>query len=303
VLLEEVRRRNRRRIAALAGLAGINYWLVLSLVLGWFGWGVVFKVNAQADIDGGVIAWTSLAAGAVAAYVYVALRLARPGRTTLARLGVREGGPGELQRVENLVEELSIAAGASRPRIALLADPAPNALTVGTGSRDTTIVVTSGLVEALTRDELEAVLAVQICAIRRLDVALQTVVVACAGGAIAVHRSFREDWKDPRAWLGIAVTWPTMVVARFVRRYAFRACDFGADDMAIRLTRHPEGLQRALTKLLADTRDVSVLSADTAPLWFEPVPMGVDRDAHLARYAMTPGLKDRIARLQPGARR
>jgi heat shock protein HtpX len=297
MLLEDVRRRNRRRAYVLATFAAGNYWLVLSVVVGFLGWGMVYRINPDAVIDGRVIVGVSGLVGAIAAGSYVATRFSSVRRTTLRRIGAKPVTAGQAPRLENLMEELAIAAGMAPVSIAILDDPAPNSLTVGTRPSDTSVVVTTGLIELLSRDELEAVMAVQLCAIQRLDVALRTVVVACAGGAIAVYRSFRDDWKDPRSWLGIAATWPTMMAADQLRRAVYRGCDFGADEMALAMTRHPAALVSAMEKLLSDQRDVAVLDKDTGPLWFEPVPVGADRQAHLRRHSMTPGLDQRIARL------
>ena len=160
------------------------------------------------------------------------------------------------------------------------------------------IVVTSGLLAELRRDELEAVLAVQMCEVRRLDVALQTVVTVCSAGAIGLHELYREDAKDPRTWPWIAMSWPSMVLAERLRRHAFARCDFGADDMAITITRHPEALLRALVKLLDDPGTVRAVTPDNALLWFEPMPFGSHsaEDAR-ARYSVTPPLDARIDRL------
>ena len=302
MLLEEARRRNRRRISALAVVAVLNHWVVVTIVAT----GVIFWAAAKADEDRAEYAFGALVViGIVVAFLivvtFVLVKVRGAARATVKALGAELADGGTHKRLKNLAEELALAVGIEPVAIAILDDPVPNALTVGTGRRST-IVVTSGLIEQLARDELEAVLAVQMCAIRRLDVALQTVVVASASGAASIHRGFRDDWKDPRVWIWIAVTWPSWLLAQWIRRSAYAQCDMGADDMAITITRHPEALRRALAKLLDDPGVVAAVTSGNAPLWFEPVPEPAPqhseaRIVQLERHSMTPSLEARIARL------
>jgi Zn-dependent protease with chaperone function len=226
VLVDDVVRRNRRRIVVVVMVSVLNHWAAVSVVLVGFGW--VFTSDlAQRRFDASssllLIVSCSLALGAVESVGWVTLQMRHVTRWTLRRLGAVDLRPGELPRVENLLAELAIAAGAAPVSAVLVADPAPNALAVGGRRGRTTVVVTSGLVEGLTRDELEAVLAVEMCAVRRLDAALQSVAVAATAGAIQVHDLFRDDLRAGRprylrigwsSWLLAAITWPTMGVRR-----------------------------------------------------------------------------------------
>lgn len=289
-------RRNRRRIVVMTLVALVNYWVLLSGV-----WGVSICASILLNdhrAPGVGVLWASLAAGAVTA-VGVAARQPRSIRSrTLAGLGAVEIGPGELPVVENLLHELGIAVGAPPVRGALVADDAPNALAVGRRPGDTTIVVTSGLVQKLTRDELEAVLAAELWAIRRYDTAMQTVTLAYAGDAVGMHAGYSENWRNPLSWAYIVATFPTMIVAEILRALMLRNADFGADALAVATTRHPDALRRAIEKLRDDPAVVETLSLSTAPLWFEPIPHSGDRRAEdYEAVALTPSLDERLARL------
>ncbi|CAN5184693.1 zinc metalloprotease HtpX [soil metagenome] len=292
VLIEEAIRLNRRRIVAMAAAAAVNYWVVVTFLAWIILWGKVDRSYGIVEL------WTSAAAGAVVAMAIVGSQVRSIRPRTVAQLGAVEISRAEFPAVENLLAELAIAVGTAPVRAALLVDNAPNALTVGRTPSDTTIVVTTGLIEGLTRDELEGVLAAELWAVRRFDTAMQSVTVACTGSAIAAHHDFREDWQDPRVWLLIAGTWPTMVFAELLRRSILRNCDFGADAMAVATTRHPEALRLAMQRLRDDEVAVEVLEARTAPLWFEPVPHDDGRRAReFQRIALTPTLDERISQL------
>jgi heat shock protein HtpX len=278
----------------------VNYWVLVTVgataVIG-----VIWSQIAPDENIPALILWAAgTASGLLIALLTVSTQFRRIRPRAVFALGGVRIKPGELPRVENLLVELAIAVGAPRVHAALLHDAAPNALAVGYRPKDTTIVVTTGLVEKLTRDELEAVLAVEMCSIRRLDTAMQSVALAANKGAIWIHRQPRDDWKDPRSWIWILLTWPSMVVAEFARRRAMRWAGCGADDMAIAVTRHPEALCRSLEKLRDDPTEVALLDELTAPLWFEPVPHDdPDRAREFRSVAVAPTLVQRLERLRP----
>jgi heat shock protein HtpX len=294
VLVDEVVRRNRRRIAVLTVVAVVNRAVLFGLILA----AIAGKAAYDSELHLLVFVGGCLAVGGVLALWHVAKDLRSMDRGTLDGVGAVRILPGELPVVENLLQELAIAVGLPRVRAALAADDAPNALAVGRRPEATTIVVTSGLVRKLTRDELEAVLAAELWAIRRWDTATQTVTMAYAGEAIALHEGAVSGSHNPATWPWIVISFPTMVVAEIVRHRALRDADFGADAMAVATTRHPEALRRALVKLRDDPGVVETLDMTTAPLWFEPIPHGGDHDPDAyAAVAMTPTLDERLAHL------
>lgn len=65
----------------------------------------------------------------------------------------------ELPQLHNVVEEVAIAAGLPKPRVAIVDDPAPNAFATGRTPERAIVAVTTGLLECMDRDELQAVVA------------------------------------------------------------------------------------------------------------------------------------------------
>jgi heat shock protein HtpX len=326
VLVDRVARANRLRIVTIAMVAALNFWGVVTVLLILVGWIVTAPVAIRLELEAPptvVIAVAGMAMSAVITAVWTAMRLSTIRRRTLRSIGATEIKPGDLPRVENLLAELAIAAGTPAVNAALVADSAPNALGVGGRPGRTTIVVTRGLVERLTRDELEAVLAAEMCAVRRLDTALRSVASACCSDAILVHNLFRQEvgpdkpWYyrlDWSVWALALVTWPTMTCAAVLRRSVLRSSDFGADAMAVAITRHPDAMLSALRKLRDDAGVVAVyadqfgLIADAprvGPEWFEPIPEQPNvtpREVH--QMALMPTLDERLAQLMrvfPGA--
>jgi heat shock protein HtpX len=276
-------RRNRLRIFAVVVLSVVNYWLAVCAAAIATGVLVVFWLVSEGGFDDLRVIGVLLAAavviavpvGSVIALFQVPLQRRRLERRVLAETGAVVADRRQGDVVANLLDGLAIAGGVPVPRFALIDDPAPNAFGVGTKPKKTVIAVTTGLVAHLTRDELEAVLAYEISRISSWDVALSSWTVALTGGALDATGD--DGLKSIIGWLP----------RRFAERLQVWALrDIGAerDKAAVRFTRHPRALLRALEKLHADPGQVTRVSRTTAPLWIE-VPTRVLRATASPRRA------------------
>jgi heat shock protein HtpX len=123
------------------------------------------------------------------------------------------------------------------------------------------IAVTTGLVEKLSRDELEAILAYEVSRIGSWDVALASWTVALTGGAIAA--------RDTDNILSALLGWAPTRVAEWLQTWALRGQVRERDETAIHFTRNPASLVRALEKLDEDSSQIGRVTRSTAPLWVE----------------------------------
>jgi heat shock protein HtpX len=193
----------------------------------------------------------------------------------------------------NLLDGLAIAANVPAPRFAIIDDAAPNSFSVGTKPKSTIVAVTSGLIESLTRDELEAVLAYEVSRIDSRDIALASWTVALTGGAINAVDTSIDDGMF-RSALGFI----PRVFAQWLQVYAMKGQVAERDRIAILFTRNPESLVRALEKLHADHTEIGRVTRATAPLWIEfPVLVGGSSRFGL-RLAQEVALDDRIKDLR-----
>jgi heat shock protein HtpX len=170
----------------------------------------------------------------------------------------------KLRQLENVVDEMAIAAGLPRPRVYVVPDPDPNAFATGRGPEHSSIAVTRGLLDALDREELQGVVAHEMSHIRNLDIRVMTVVAAMVG-AIALL----SDWawrgmrwgggprrRDDKGGSGAAAVvflaiWLVAVilaplVAEVLAMMVSRRREYLADASGAELTRNPLGLARAL---------------------------------------------------------
>lgn len=94
-----------------------------------------------------------------------------------------------LTQLRNVVDEMAIAAGLPRPAVYVVPDSDPNAFATGRDPEHASLAVTQGLLDTLSRDQLQGVVAHEMSHIRNLDIRLMTIIAALAG-AIALL----SDW-------------------------------------------------------------------------------------------------------------
>jgi heat shock protein HtpX len=268
-------RRNRGRIVAVVLVAACNYVLAVALAAVAVALGLtllaIFKLQiwpdsvAMLELMGygiGGICALAFVIGFFTAIVRIPTRRRDLERRVLAETGATVITDDSHTEVRNLLEGLAIAAGITPPRFAVIDDPAPNSFGVGTKPKHAIVAVTTGLYEKLTRDELEAVLAYEVTRIRSYDVALASWTVALTGGAISALDS------DGGVFSGVIGFIPRRI-AESLQVWALRDQGTERDRAAVRFTRNPASLLRALEKLDADTADVGRVTRATAPLWIE----------------------------------
>jgi heat shock protein HtpX len=269
-------RRNRSRIVALVLLATLNYMLAVALatvavilglvLLAIFNFEIIPESLDQAKWMGiglGAIVAVSFVVGLLVALVRIPFARRRLERQVLAETGAALSDGAQHREVRNLLDGLAIAADIPPPRFAVIDDPAPNSFGVGTRPGTAIVGVTTGLSDALARDELEAVLAYEVSRIRSWDVALSSWTVALTGGAISAVDS--SDDQVLKALLG----WPARRFGEWLQVWALRDQGVERDRDAVRFTRNPLSLLRALEKLDANSSNVQRVTRATAPLWIE----------------------------------
>jgi heat shock protein HtpX len=221
---------------------------------------VPFATLAAVAIGGGQ-SWWSLRFGdrsvlASAGAVPLATKLAMAG-TDDDRLRYRQ--------LQNIVEEMSIAAGIPLPEAFVIPDEDPNAFATGRDPAHASLAVTEGLLRALTREELQGVVAHEMGHVRNLDIRLMTVVAALVGALALLadwttrgmrfggpRRSSKREKNGGNAlffvvWIVAALLAP--VVGRLLALAVSRRREYLADATGAELTRNPLGLAGALEKI------------------------------------------------------
>jgi heat shock protein HtpX len=109
-------------------------------------------------------------------------------RVLLAMLGARPYALAEDPILRSTTDRLAAQLGVLPPRLFLIDDLFPRAFAVGRGPRSSSLAVSTGLLGALPRLELEAVLAHELMHVRTRDVLTQTFAVLLAVTLLEITR-------------------------------------------------------------------------------------------------------------------
>ncbi|MEM5790885.1 MAG: M48 family metallopeptidase [Candidatus Aenigmatarchaeota archaeon] len=214
---------------------------------------------------------------------------------------IDENNPKYLHLV-NTVEGLSIAAGIPKPKIYVIESEEINAFATGKNPENSSIAVTTGLLENLNRSEIEGVIGHEISHIRNYDIRFMTLVAVMVGlVAILSHsllRSFlygggRRERRNGSAiflLLGLILALVSPVIVRIVQFAISRRREFLADASSVELTRYPEGLASALEKIMKINQGKMNISEAVSHLFFtDPNRSPLDK-----LYATHPPIEERI---------
>lgn len=233
-------------------------------------------------------------------------------KLVLAAVGARELNPArpEERQLRNVVEEMALASGLPVPRVYVVPDPDPNAFATGRSPEHASLAVTEGLLRALDREELQAVVAHEMGHIRNLDIRTMMVVSVLLGAiALLSDLALRARPTDRRSerrnggavLLVLLVGLLAPVVARLLAMAVSRTREFEADRSGAEFTRNPLALARALAKLEAHQSPTRRATAGTAHLFIVDPRLSQlnEREGALANlFATHPPIRQRIARLE-----
>jgi heat shock protein HtpX len=219
----------------------------------------------------------------------------------------------------NVVEEMKVAAGLSyMPKVYLIDAPYMNAFASGYSEKSAMVAITSGLLEKLDRDELQAVMAHELSHIRHMDIKL-TLMASVLSNIMLIM----VDWLFYRMMFRTAGNRNTnvlvlvVVILRlilpfltvFIMLYLSRTREYMADAGSVQLTRTNEPMARALLKIQGDYEqnksNYSRLFEKTQgesvrrqAYIFDPVQAGL-KPAHAANdlFSTHPSVEKRLAAL------
>jgi heat shock protein HtpX len=283
---------NRRRSFVL-----ITLFVVFLLFLGWiFG-----------QIYGSGVAGIGIALGVA---VFVSLFTFFHGdKMVLSISRARPVDRRENPYLANVVEGLAIAAGVPAPKSYIIRDSAPNAFATGKDPGNSSVVVTTGLLDKLNRLELEGVIAHEMSHIKNYDIRYATLVAILVGTVALLsdwmRRSFfyRGRRRKRRAGGGIVILIALVlailapIIAQLIRSALSRQREYLADAGGALLTRYPEGLASALEKISKDTEPLEAANKATAHLYIVN-PLLEHRGKLNTLFSTHPPAQDRIRRLR-----
>jgi heat shock protein HtpX len=211
-------------------------------------------------------------------------------RIVMGMVGARELVQGEAPGLHSTVETLAVRAGVIKPKLYILRDGYPRALSAGRGAGGgSALAVSVGLLGAASPAELEGVVAHEIAHLRHRDVLVQTIAVVLAGSIVDLSRLGGFLQKSLLFVLG-------PVAAAVVHLLLSPRREYEADRLAAQLCDSPHGLADALLRLEAAMELVSFTAASFTEPLYTTNPFADERPASL--FASHPAVTERVRRLR-----
>jgi len=202
-----------------------------------------------------------------------------------------------------IVERLTRRANLPMPKLYIIPEEQPNAFATGRDYEHAAVAVTEGLLELLTEQEVEAVIAHELSHIKHYDMLIGTV-AATISGAIAMLANFGmffggsdEDRPNPIVMIILMIVMP--LAATIIQMTISRSREFMADEGAARMTGHPEWLQSALIKLDNYARGIILPEAEPETAHMFIINPFTGKDFSMQQLFSThPTTQERVDRLE-----
>jgi heat shock protein HtpX len=162
----------------------------------------------------------------------------------------------------NVIDEMRIASGLPMPRIYIIESDALNAFATGRDPEHAVVAVTRGLLENLSRDELQGVIGHEISHISNYDIRYMMIVASTVGAVVLLSDSFLRSARygglamsrrrknfGPFAILAVALAIFAPIFAIFLQMSINRSREYLADASSAKFTRNPMALASALEKI------------------------------------------------------
>ncbi len=241
----------------------------------------------------------------VGAALYAVLQYYIATGLTTAVTGAKEIQKSDNPRFYRIVENLAITTGMQTPRVYIIDDPAPNAFATGRDPKHSIVAATSGLLDMMDDNELEAVMAHEMGHVQNYDIRVSMITfgLVSAIGLLTdiVLRMFifgdrdNNDNSPVAMIIGVIVLVLAPIIAVVIQMAVSRQREYLADATSAMTTRNPESLATALEKLLKQGKPMKRQNSTTAHLFItNPLKSGFMNKM----FSTHPPLEDRIARLR-----
>ncbi|MGV8107440.1 MAG: zinc metalloprotease HtpX [Nitrososphaerota archaeon] len=162
----------------------------------------------------------------------------------------------EFPRLHEIVERLSTNNGLPKPKVAMVNSPVPNAFATGKSPKSSLVAVTTGILDVLDNDELEAVIGHELSHVRSRDVLVLTLASVFSTVAWYLVRfglfgglQTRNRNTAGTSAIVMLVAITTWVVSFLIIRAISRYREFSADRGGAIMTGKPDKLASALLKI------------------------------------------------------
>lgn len=270
---------------------------------------VLMAVFANASGGLGIPVLVGLAGIGVAVYQWYS-----SDKVAMRAMRAREVSPEQAPELHGMIDRLCAMADMPKPRVGIADTHVPNAFATGRSPDRAVVCVTTGILNTLTAEELEGVLAHELSHVAHRDVLVMTVASSAgiAAGMLTQGAQYGAFFGGGRRdnnngglpiWLVVLIVSLVVYAISFVLlRLLSRYREMSADRAGAYLTMKPAALASALQKITGEInqipeRDLRQVSAASA-LCIAPAIKGVSLKTLTSTHPSLEQRLEQLARIQ-----
>lgn len=223
-------------------------------------------------------------------------------KIVLRMYSAKEVGPEH--PLHRMVARLAQRAGLPMPRVYVIPDASPNAFATGRNPSHASVAATEGILQALSEQELEGVMAHELAHVKHRDILISSVAATIAAAIMLASRSLMffggrsddDEGSNPIAMLAMIILAP--LAAMLIQAAISRSREFSADAGGAAITGSPHGLASALRKIDAIAHRVPLHANPATSHMFIVMPLS--GRGLLSMFSTHPPTEQRIAALMGG---
>jgi heat shock protein HtpX len=233
-----------------------------------------------------------------------------------SKMAIASSGAKEISRTDHpklwrTVENLSLSYGMPMPKVYIIEDQALNAFATGKDPDHAAVAATRGLLDVMTDQELEGVIAHELGHVKNYDIRVSMIVFGLVAVIGTLANIFSHslmfgglrggDDDNNNSGSGLAFVFVILslilapIAASMIQLAISRKREYLADATGSDITRHPEGLASALEKIAEYGSTMKKQDPTTAHLFFAS-PLKSKSVANL--FSTHPPIEQRIAILR-----
>jgi heat shock protein HtpX len=231
----------------------------------------------------------------------------RSDTVAMRAMRAREVTPEEAPELHGMIDRLCAMADMPKPRVAIADTALPNAFATGRSPERSVVCVTTGILNTLTAEELEGVIAHELSHVAHRDVLVMT--IASTAGIVAGMTMRGASWgalgrnKATGAYIAavLVISLVVYAISFVLLRLLSRYRELCADRSGAYLTQKPAALASALTKVSGQMnavpeRDLRAAQPMNA-LFLTPAIRGLSMGALTATHPPLEQRLDQLARI------
>jgi heat shock protein HtpX len=224
-------------------------------------------------------------------------------RIVLKMYRARKVSEAQAPGLYGIVRRLAHRAGLPMPKVYIIEQPQPNAFATGRNPDNGAVAVTTGIMQILTDEELEGVIAHELSHIKNRDILVGTVAATIAGAVSYLAHMAQwamifggRDDDDGNPFVAIIMMIVAPIAALLGQMAISRSREFGADKGGATISGNPLYLASALKKLHSASRSVPMDANPATSHMFIVNPLRGGGFAKL--FSTHPSVEERVARLE-----